>query len=387
MNETERLMIKARTALVLSQPFFGTLALRLKLIEDATIDIAQVDGRVLRYNPDFVRGLTHAQRVGLVAHEVMHCAAGHPMRLGARDHHAFNEAADYAINPLIIAAGLELPEGALIDPAFDNLSAEEIYARRPRPPKGGGGDDDDDDQKPGDNVGGCGSFTRPSDAKDPDKPASQADAQQLEREWQGATMQAAAIAKRAGELPGSVEELIEALKAPRVDWREALKRFVTTQARQDYSWTPPNRRYIASGLYLPSLRSEKIEALVFAIDTSISMDTEAFQQAMAELNAIASDVEPDVVHVIECDTEVHDANVFEPTDYPISAVTLKGRGGTRFAPVFEHVEAHQLRPDALIYFTDLECSDFGPDPGYPVLWAATQAGTAPFGEIIRVIAD
>jgi hypothetical protein len=30
MTETERLMVKARTALLLSQPFFGTLALRLK---------------------------------------------------------------------------------------------------------------------------------------------------------------------------------------------------------------------------------------------------------------------------------------------------------------------------------------------------------------------
>ena len=68
---------------------------------------------------------------------------------------------------------------------------------------------------------------------------------------------------------------------------------------------------------------------------------------------------------------MHDCNAFEQTDYPIGAKTLKGRGGTRFAPVFEYVDDHQLNPDCVIYFTDLECNDFGPDPGYPVLWAAT----------------
>jgi predicted metal-dependent peptidase len=383
MTEAQRAMLKARTALLLSQPFFGTLALRLKMIEDQTIETASVDGRALRYNAEFVRGLTHARRVGLVAHEVMHCAAGHPMRQGARNHQAFNEAADYAINPMIIAAGLALPDGALIDPEFDDMSAEQIYARRPRPQRGQA----DDDEADGKNIGGCGSFSRPADAKDPGKPASKAEVQQLEREWQAATMQAAAVAKRAGQMPGSVEELIDDLRAARVDWREALKRFVTTLAQQDYSWTPPNRRYIASGLYLPSLRSEKIGAIVFAIDTSISMDIEALKQALGELNAIASDVEPDLVHVIECDTDVHACNAYQPSDYPIGAKTLTGRGGTRFAPVFEYIADRQLNPDCVIYFTDLECTDFGPEPSYPVLWAATQAGDAPFGEIIRVIAD
>jgi len=63
------------------------------------------------------------------------------------------------------------------------------------------------------------------------------------------------------------------------DRQVTSKRFITTQAKQDYSWTPPNRRYIGSGLYLPSLRSEKIGPVVFAIDTSLSMDVEALKQS------------------------------------------------------------------------------------------------------------
>src|SRR5260370_27590331 len=59
----------------------------------------------------------------------MHCALGQQGRGGQRDPRLWNEAADLAINPLLVANGFLLPAGALIDPAFDNLGAEEIYAR------------------------------------------------------------------------------------------------------------------------------------------------------------------------------------------------------------------------------------------------------------------
>src|SRR5471030_604809 len=59
----------------------------------------------------------------------MHCALGHHCRRGERDPALWNQAADLAINPILVSNGFSLPAGALIDPAFDNLSAEEIYAR------------------------------------------------------------------------------------------------------------------------------------------------------------------------------------------------------------------------------------------------------------------
>jgi predicted metal-dependent peptidase len=62
-----------------------------------------------------------------------------------------------------------------------------------------------------------------------------------------------------------------------------------------------------------------------------------------------------------------------------------GRGGTRFTPVFDYVEEHDLQPDALVYFTDLGCSDYPDDPGYPVIWAATERATKPpFGDVIDI---
>ena len=52
------------------------------------------------------------------------------------DPELWNRAADLAINPILIANGLKLPSDALIDPGFNNLSAEEIYARLARPTSG-----------------------------------------------------------------------------------------------------------------------------------------------------------------------------------------------------------------------------------------------------------
>ena len=59
----------------------------------------------------------------------MHCALGHHCRRGERDPELWNVAADFAINPILLGNGFVLPAGAPVDPTFNNLSAEEIYAR------------------------------------------------------------------------------------------------------------------------------------------------------------------------------------------------------------------------------------------------------------------
>ncbi len=382
----DKLMIQARTSLVLTQPFFGALSLRLKMLA-ADIPTLSVDGKTLRYNPEFVAKLTFQQLVGCIAHEVMHCALAHHARRGSRDPRTFNEACDYAINPMIVAAGMTLPDGVLSSPEFDGKPAEEIYGvlwgrkrqQQPQP------DPDADGDKPGQqfegDVGNCGSFCDSVD--DQGKKHSPAERQHEEREWKTAGAEAIAVAKRAGNVPGSLVEMFDKLRAPRVDWRDALRRFVGASAKQDYRWTPPNRRYIAAGLYLPSVRSDSVGEIVFAIDTSGSMNAEALQSAVDELNSILVDVEPERVHVIHCDVMIHQIDVVEPGDYPIK-VEAKGRGGTRFAPVFEWIAEQDFTPACVVYFTDLECNAFGDEPDCPVLWATVAGGNAPFGEVINV---
>jgi len=117
---------KARTTLLLDHPFFGSLLFRLKGREQRSIPTMATDGVSLYYNPEFVDTLNSATLTGVLAHEVMHPALQHHVRRSGRDPRRWNEACDYAINPLLLDAGLSLPDGVLVDHRFRGMSAEQI---------------------------------------------------------------------------------------------------------------------------------------------------------------------------------------------------------------------------------------------------------------------
>ena len=119
-----------RTALLLDHPFFGSLLFRLRSEECRSIPTMATNGVVLRYNPAFVDTLNAATLAGVLAHEVMHPALQHHMRRSKRDAVRWNEACNFAINPLLLDAGLSLPDDVLVDPRLRGMSAEQIYNLR-----------------------------------------------------------------------------------------------------------------------------------------------------------------------------------------------------------------------------------------------------------------
>ena len=94
--------------------FFATLVLRLAAEPAWDLDTVATDGRVLRYFPPFVAGLSPDELAGVLAHEAMHCALAHPARRGDRDLAKWNVACDLAVNPLLVGAGVVLPAGRLM---------------------------------------------------------------------------------------------------------------------------------------------------------------------------------------------------------------------------------------------------------------------------------
>lgn len=387
MNARQKIQ-QARTALVLDQPFFGALALRLTVVEDPGCPTAWTDGRSLGYSPAFIDGLTHDELLGVVAHEVMHCANGHPWRRDGREQRRFNVAADYAINYVLEDVGFTLPKDRLRDVKFDGKSAEWIYARLPQSAAGGGGDGTGDGagagDSPVDGSGQAGHDKRPGaggcDVRD--APAAGDTDGSTESDWQQAVQQAAMAAKARGTLPGSLERFAKVAAAPRVDWRSVLRRFVQQVAREDYSWSRPNVRHLARGLYLPSLRSEAVGPIAVAVDTSGSIDQITLDMFFAEINAVAGEVRPSRVHVIYCDAAVKRLDTFERDDviepHPI------GGGGTAFGPALDVAEALEEPPVCLIYLTDLQGSHRAEPPAMPILWAATQPGAVPYGEVVSM---
>lgn len=419
-SSLERKLTRARTQLLLNQPFFGTLCLRLKLIAGDVPTMA-TDGRRIVYSPAFVSSLQPAELEAVLAHEVVHCALGHHCRRGQRDPQLWNEAADLAINPLLISNGFSLPEGALLDPAFDNLSAEEIYARRlkesgsggnsTQPSAGGNGpaspkqapsqqspqsgpDNPLEKQPVQDGQWGStgtesprpGAFGEVMDATDEDgKPASEAEKSRQQHEWSIAADQAIRSAKACGQEPASIERPLQESRESKQDWRSILRDFVAARMPSDYRWNPPNRRFVASRLYLPSVARAGLGTIVIGVDTSGSVGEKELEQFAGEISAICDEAEPECVYVVYCDAAVQGFQEFGPAE----RVDLepKGGGGTDFRPVFQWVEENSIDPACLIYLTDLCCHSYPAPPEYPVLWVSDSHRTAPFGETVQISLD
>lgn len=380
INQAKEAIIKARVALVMSHPFFGALALRLKPVADPTCKTMWTNGVHLGYNPAYVMSMTPHEVQGTICHEVLHCANGHIWRRDARHPKKWNIACDYAIDPIVEDAGM-VQKDKLINPAWKGKASEEIYTLLPDAPDGGGnqpsqGSGDQGDGTSDGNDPGEGDYG-PGAVRDGDRQT----AAEMESDWKVATIQAAQVAKAQGKLPASLELFIGEITRPKIDWKSELRRFIQQAARNDYSWKRPNPRYMASGLYLPSLHSEQMPAIVVAVDTSGSIGHAELNAFASEINGIADEARPETIHVVYCDAKVAHVDKFEAGEQIV--INPKGGGGTDFAPVFEYVAEQGIEPACLIYLTDL-CGSFPRQaPDYPTLWVSTERDMeVPFGETL-----
>ncbi len=428
-------MVRARARLVLDHPFFGHLALRMKLVEDHNCDTAWSDGKVIAYNPHYAQVLPGEKCKGLLGHLVMHPACRHHLRRNGRDPKQWNMACDYAINWILLNAGLTLPDGYLDDPQLHGKNADEIYARLFEDRTGDRFSDPDHQHEqqgkpdgervdPQESVSRAGrmddssqedeqrddsnstaadnepqtSKDRQADSSDPGgsgevRDASPSDSSESgmgrgvdeETEWRVNLAQAVAQARSMGDLPGGLARFVQDLLCPRLDWRRLLNRFIQASARHDYTWTPPNRRYVHQGLYLPGMRSDDLPEVVVALDTSGSISARELDQFAAELSAILETAAMSV-HLLYCDMKVARAERVQCEDLPLTLAPVGG-GGTDFRPAFEWVEQQGLQPRCMIYLTDMACNRFPKEPSYPVLWACLgdEEISPPFGESIAVM--
>jgi predicted metal-dependent peptidase len=271
MDTTIKKLTKARAGLVLSSPFFASISLHLKLKEDLECETAYTDSVMLGYNPEFVDKLTNAELKAVICHEVLHIAMLHPFRRNSREPFKWNVACDYAINPIVKEAGFSLPEGALLNDKYKGLEAEAIYNLLPDPP-----------QLPANTVMIGDVTDYQPDKNDPNSPTPQ----QQEQQWKITLTGAAAIAKAQGKLPAGLDRMIQEVLQPKLPWREILSRFITENAKNDYTWTQPNKRYLYSGLYLPALNVPTLGTIAIIIDTSGSISQKELDTFASELQSI-----------------------------------------------------------------------------------------------------
>lgn len=370
MRKLTTKLAKAKTALILEHPFVGTIALSMPFEFDESIKTAATNGKRIKFNPEFVDSLTDEEVKFLVAHECFHPMLEHNFRRGDRQPKKWNVAADYVINKLLTDESIgRMPKVGLLDPNIYNAghgTSEGIYNILPDMPDDGSGPGD-----PGNALDDC-----------EDGDGSPAEQQQQQAEWKVKVAQAAQAAKMMGKMSANMQRLVDEVLQPKVDWREVMQKFLVKARTDQRSFSRFNRRFIAQGLYLPSVSGEQMGEVCFAVDCSGSIDQKTVNQFAAEIKRVKEDLMPERIHVLYFDSEVSHVESYEQHDD--LDIKPHGGGGTDFAPVFEKIIELGINPVAVVFLTDLCCNSFGDQPDAPVLWVTTDPGKAPFGEVVEM---
>ena len=426
MSKQETRVKKAHIALMKHPEtalYSGVMLMGKSEVVDSGCPTAYTDGVNKVYGRKFLESVDTEPKVrGLVLHENLHVALKQLPRgkdMWEENRKLSNIAADMVVNNIIedikgTVNGsseriVELPDGAVYDPMFQNWSMREVYnylkkncKQKPKPQKG----------KPCDNPSGGGQSNDPADAGSGDsdgdtitingktydlsnsdehdltnlKDLTHEQVKEINDAIDKALREGGMLAGRMGaKIPRSISDLLE----PKVDWRDALREFVSSaiKGKDEFTWRKMNKRHLANDIYLPSMENETIGEIVIAIDTSGSIGSEQITEFATELVSICDLCSPEKVRVLWWDTDVHGEQVFVG-DYQNIAGLLKpmGGGGTHVSCVNGYINKERINAECVIVFTDgyVE-SDIAWTIPSPTLWMVTENKSfePPVGKLVK----
>jgi predicted metal-dependent peptidase len=351
-------------------PFFGGLMSTFKFEETKDLPTMAVSSTTIYWNRKFVEEHNLAELRGVFMHEVLHVVFQHLSRLRTYyDPKKWNIAADYAVNyhvGLIAEKSNEdgkhamaLPQGALVDKKYDNMSMEEIYKKLPQ------------------NYEALINDKTFQDGHIPDKGDGSETEDVMKRMvkvW--SNLSSEQKQKAIGTMPEDIRDALEQFDKPKIDWRKFIaETIIDLLNRTDYTYAPRsyNNMAIDEELFLPRLSSQKNKTLVVVADTSGSVGQEWLEQFAAEMAGAITLADRTIL--MTNDADIHEVETATEFSDVLKMLKMRGGGGTDFRPPFTYIEKNKIDPECLIFLTD----GWGPfpdkDPGYPVIWGAIP-GTA-----------
>ena len=377
------------------------------------VPTARTNGRDAEYGRGFVDSLSDKELAFLVMHENMHKCYRHLTTwkgLHEVNHQIANMACDHVIN--IQLYDMDPTENVLshprdpktgkyqgcFDERFRGMDAKQVFdiliKEQPEPPPRGRPCDDGDESDISGPVGGkdrqdVGNSLDEHDWQGAQDGLSEEEKKQLEQDIDHALRQGAIYA---GKVGGNMTREIGELLAPKVDWREVLKRFVKTnlRGRDAPSWRKAHKNYLWQDVILPAIIGKKMKHLVIAMDTSGSVQGPLLDAFMSELNKVILDTCPERVDILYWDTRV-DRHETYTNDLKgiVSRTTPSGGGGTNPDCVPKFMQDQKLKPDALVVLTD---GYMHSNPGAwasltaPTLWCVIGNSdyTPPKGQIVNI---
>lgn len=408
--------------------------------------MAATDGYQLIFKPSrYFAENTLMQRVFIMCHEIMHniwdhCGMGERFRIigsvtwegvTVPYFHPFaNWVQDLIINDALFESRLgEFKPGWLRQPALASHKdswveryvklyrecQQEAKGKGKGKGQGGKGKDEDVEDKLDDLMGGSESDDGQGDEDGKGGPAQprqgqfdlhcapasggengeEEDDQPQERsqiEWQQAVAAGMAVAKAQGKLPSTMELLFGQILEPTVHWAEHIRALLARKVGTGgYDWRRPDRRLIVRGIGAPGRTGHGAHLVIVGGDNSGSIysDPSLLGRWLGEIGGILSDINPETIILIWCDAIVHEVDeITSPDDLVfVQKRGTTGGGGTSFVPVFEWIAEHNLKPDALVYLTDMMGTFPKEAPDYPVIWGQItplDQYKAPFGDAVFI---
>lgn len=405
-NECYERMVIARTAMVMTCPFFGVLVAQLKPVENNTwCQTLAVDGKHLYYNVEFIMGVKDPARkkeradklrkvipditdeqinatfaglsndnlIAALCHEVLHCAYNHFLRKGSRNMKLWNKAADYAINQIIKRSKVgEIQDTWLYDARFENMTAEEIYNIL-LDEKGSG----DTDKSSGGTLDQHQTSSGDTDNSDDDDGEHEYDdddrpcyTQEELSEFMEAFKDAMISASMYDGAPPEIRAMVNDYKEPKIDWRSKINRTLRSLIKNDVSYMTLSRRSWVNGIgygmpVYPGLKPDLDIDICVALDASGSITAKMLQDFLSEVYGITQQYSQFKIRILTFDTDVYEVRDYvNGQEQQILEYPIRGGGGTLFTAVWEHMKNDDYRPNQLIMFTDGEPFGSWGDPDY-----------------------
>lgn len=193
-----------------------------------------------------------------------------------------------------------------------------------------------------------------------------------------------------GTVPMFAKRILKELRQPQTDWRTILDEFVEEEII-DYSFTPPDRRFSDSPFFLPDFneKDDKVEKVLFMIDTSGSMSDKEITAAYSEIKGAIDQFGGKLSGWLG----FFDAEIIEPVPFSdedeFCKIEAAGGGGTDFGIIFEYVKEYMSDdlPVSIIILTD----GYAPFPdetvamNIPILWLLNNEEVEPpWGKVARI---
>ena len=357
------------------------------------VPTACTDGRNTYYGRDFMAKLASNKRKGVILHENLHKAFRHTTvwkHLYKENATLANMACDFVINLMIMDGVNEtfvsLPENALLDPKYKGMDAGTVYRLLKEEAKGG--------KIHVKTVG---------DQEGKDVPVVEVGNGLDEHDWEGAegmsTEEKETLAKDidqalrqgailAGKMSANVPREISDVLQAKVDWRDALREFVTSfcMDKDESTWRRPSRRWIGQDVYMPSMIGESVGRIVIGIDMSGSIGQEEVGQFLGEVQQICERVKPEGIDLLYWDTRVcqHEKYEQDQLDNLLSSTKPRGGGGTDPQCIVDYMNDKKIKAECAVILTDGYVCSWGEGWSCPTLWGITTSMVSEIGKTVHV---